>query len=88
MELKYKIVDVERIIDAHATLLESDNADDIAEKIAQSVSILDEYPDEVVKECMKCVRDLESKNIPITKENFKAIEGYIMIRINFVEKGE
>lgn len=88
MELKYKIVDVEKMIDVFTTLSKERDANRFAKLVVQAQEVLSDYPVDIVEEFVKCVNDLESKNIPITKENFKAIEGYIMIRINFVEKGE
>lgn len=82
MELKYKIADVEKMIDAYTTLSRARDANEVAKLIAQAQEILSDYPVDIVEEFMKCIDDLESKNIIATKDNYQGILGYIMIRLN------
>ena len=85
MELKYKIADVEKMIDAYTTpttLSRARDANEVAKLIAQAQEILSNYPVDIVEEFMKCINDLESKNIFATKDNYQGILGYIMIRLN------
>lgn len=83
MELKYKIADVEKMIDVFTTLSKERDANRFAKLVVQAQEILSDYPVDVVEEFVKCVNDLESKNIIATKDNYQGVLGYIMIRLNF-----
>lgn len=87
MELKYKVADVEKMIDVFTTLSFTTlsrvrDANEIAKLIAQAQEMLSDYPVDIVEEFVKCVNDLESKNIIATKDNYQGVLGYIMIRLN------
>lgn len=85
MELKYKVADVEKMIDAYTTLTTLSKARDankVAKLIAEATEMLSDYPTDIVEEFMNCVSDLESKNIIATKDNYQGVLGYIMIRLN------
>ena len=83
MELKYKVADVEKMIDVFSTLSKERDVNKFAKLMAQAQEILSDYPVDVVEEFVKCVNDLESKNIIATKDNYQGVLGYIMIRLNF-----
>ena len=82
MELKYKIADVEKMISVFNTLSKPHDANEFAKLIAQAQEILSDYPVDIVEEFVKCIDDLESKNILATKDNYQGVLGYIMIRLN------
>lgn len=82
MELKYKVADVKKMIDVFTTLSRVRDANEIAKLIAQAQEILSNYPTDIVEEFVKCINDLESKNIIATKDNYQGVLGYIMVRLN------
>lgn len=82
MELKYKVADIEKMIDVFNTLSEAHDADEFAKQMAQAQEILSDYPIDIVEKFVKCIKDLESKNILPTKDNYQGVLSYIMIRLN------
>lgn len=82
MELKYKVADIEKMIDVFNTLSEVWDANRAAELIAKATEGLSDYPADIIEEFLRCIDDLESKNIFATKDNYQGILGYIMIRLN------
>ena len=82
MELKYKVADVEKMIDVFTTLSEERDVNKSAKLMAQALETLSDYPVDIVEEFVKCINDLESKNIIATKDNYQGVLGYIMIRLN------
>jgi len=82
MELKYKVADVEKMIDTFSTLSKECDDNESAKLKTQAQEQLSDYPVDIVEEFMKCINDLESKNIIVTKDNYQGILGYLMIRLN------
>jgi hypothetical protein len=82
MELKYKVADVEKMIDVFSTLSKEYDTDESAKLMEQALETLSDYPVDVVEEFVKCINDLESKNIIVTKDEYQGVLGYIMIRLN------
>ncbi len=82
MELKYKVADVKKMIDVFTTLSKVRDTNKFPKLMAQAQEILSDYPSDIVEEFVKCVNDLESKNIIATKDNYQGVLDYIMIRLN------
>lgn len=85
MELKYKSADISNMIDAFSSIQDKKEKHDWV-GILEELEKLVEYPTYVLQEFLNCVEALAENNRDenYLKENYLAIMGYIVIRINLV----
>ena len=78
--LKYKSVDVQKMVDVFAEIVENrDNQTKIMDELKKLV----DYPSNVIEKFLSCMEILEDKNESYLKENYWGIIGYITMRLNF-----
>ena len=83
MDLKYKIADVEKMINVFASIEE--NMANPGEVVEQMTKLI-EYPAYIVQEFLNCIDALSKKNHndDYLKKNYYGVIGYIVLRLNFV----
>lgn len=79
--LKYTFKDIEKMIDAFASI--SENKENTDKVYNEMIKLID-YPVNVLQEFLHCMEILESKDQNYLKENYQGVICYIVLRLNFV----
>lgn len=79
--LKYTAKDIEKMIDAFASI--SENRENSIKVYDEMIKLID-YPVNVLQEFLHCMEILEKKDQNYLKENYWGVIGYITLRLNFV----
>ena len=82
MGLKYKIADVEKMIDVFSTI--EKNRTNPGEVVEQLTRLLD-YPVYIVQEFLNCIDAISenNNNEDFLKNKYYGVIGYIVLRLNF-----
>lgn len=82
MELKYKVADVQELIDVFCSICSYKSPSEIA---PEDIIRLTKYPEDRVIVFLNAIEDLCKTDKTITKENYLPLLGYICIRMNICE---
>lgn len=81
MDLKYKTIDVEKMIDVFSLIEQNrTNPGDVIEQMTKLI----EYPVYIIQEFINCIDALSKKNHDedYLKKNYYGVIGYIVLRLN------
>lgn len=76
--LKYRAADVIELIDVVNKIGETE---DKMKAVTENIELLSKYPEEDLKKFVDAILALENNNTEVTKDNYQAIIGYIMMRM-------
>lgn len=76
--LKYRASDVIELLDVFAQINDSD---DRFNAVLENAELISKFPTEDLQKFVDALKTLESNNTEVTKENYYAIIGYILMRM-------
>lgn len=76
--LKYRAADVIELLDVVNKIGETE---DKMKAVTENIELLSKYPEEDLKKFVDAILALENNNTEVTKDNYQAIIGYIMMRM-------
>lgn len=76
--LKYRAADVIELLDVVNKIGETE---DKVKAVTENIELLSKYPEEDLKKFVDAILALENNNTEVTKDNYQAIIGYIMMRM-------
>ena len=77
-KLKYRAADIIELLDVFAKINDSD---DRFNAVLENAELISKFPAEDLQKFVDALKTLESNNTEVTKENYYAIIGYILMRM-------